>query len=91
MGRHKSRPEPGSAKPFNLTFTPDLHLDLWAFCEVHHGAPRHRIIESAVRAYIDAELQAHPTKAAEWRALRETVRTKPQLVQFPTDKPDSET
>ena len=37
-----------------------LASDLVDFCEAHRGAPEHRIIADALRAFIDARLKAEP-------------------------------
>jgi len=37
-----------------------LASDLLDFCEAHRGAPEHRIIADALRAFIDDRLQAEP-------------------------------
>ena len=88
MGRKAIQPEPGTVRPLKIKLSPDLNVDLWAFCEVHHGAPQSRVVEKAVRAFIDAELQRHPTLVAEWKLLRGKVRSKPEVVQFPDHQED---
>lgn len=56
MGRRAAAPVAGKRKSLPLKLPDDLALDLWAFCELHHGAPHNRIIEKAVRKFIDDEL-----------------------------------
>jgi len=37
-----------------------LATDLLDFCEAHRGAPEHRVIADALRAFIDERLKAEP-------------------------------
>lgn len=37
-----------------------LKSDFLDFCEAHRGAPAHRIVEDALRAFIDDRLGAEP-------------------------------
>ncbi len=82
MGRKALKPEPGAIRPVKVKLSPELNVDLWAFCEVHHGSPHNRIIEKAVQAFIEADLERHPTLVPEWNALRESLQSKPQIVRF---------
>ena len=46
----------GSRNPF----PEPLNSDLLDFCEAHRGAPGNRIIQDALRDFIDARLKAEP-------------------------------
>lgn len=82
MGRKATQPSPGDTRPLKVTLSPDLKADLWAFSEVHHGAPQNRIIEKALRVFIQSELASHPTIAAEWKTLRESLQARPRPLAF---------
>lgn len=43
-----------------LELSPDLALDLEAFCEAHYGAAAAEILRHALRRFIDSELKAEP-------------------------------
>lgn len=51
----KDNPQKGRWK-----LTEPLASDLLDFCEAHRGAPEHRIIADALRAFIDARIDAEP-------------------------------
>ena len=88
MGRKAMQPAPGKNRPVKVQLSLELKSDLWAFCEVHHGTPQNRVIEKAVRAFIEADLERHPTLVPEWKTLRDRVRAKPELVEFPKSSED---
>jgi hypothetical protein len=85
VGRRAAKPVAGVSRKLKVKLSDDIARDLWAFCEVHHGAPHNRVIESAVRRFIEEELAQHPTLATEWRVLRQQLEPgRPtQIVKFP--------
>ncbi len=79
MGRRAAAPMPGSRKRLPLKLPDDLALDLWAFCELHYGAPHNRIIEKAVRKFIDDELRGDAVARARFDEIRARVATRSTL------------
>ena len=47
-------------KNARLAFPDPLHSDFLDFCEAHRGAPGNRIIQDALRAFIDERLNSEP-------------------------------
>jgi hypothetical protein len=84
MGRRAKLPVAGSTKRLPVKLSEEVALDLWAFCEVHHGAPQNRVVEKAVKQFISEDLEKNPTLRDEWRTLRDGLRprTAPQVVKF---------
>ena len=82
----------GSAKRLPLKLSDEVALDLWAFCEVHHGAPQSRVVEKAVKAFISEDLDKNPALRNEWQALREGLRprTASQVVKFELPRGEGE-
>ena len=54
-------------------FPEDLDLDLKAFCEAHHGAPKTRIVQDALRAFMDSELADQPRLRARFNEARKRL------------------
>lgn len=79
MGRRAAAPVAGSRKRLPVKLPDDLALDLWAFCELHHGAPHNRIIEKAVRKFIDDELLGDSTARERFEDIRARVSTRSTL------------
>ena len=63
VGRHRTT---GSRNPF----PEPLNSDLIDFCEAHRGAPGNRIIQDALRAFIDERLLAEPELKKRFDAAR---------------------
>lgn len=53
-----------------VALSDDLARSLHAFCEVHFGANPTRVIEEAVRSYIDYRLQQDPIANAKFSRLK---------------------
>lgn len=92
MGRRAKVPIAGSAKRLPLKLSDEVALDLWAFCEVHHGAPQSRVVEKAVKAFILEDLDKNPSLKGEWQALRDGLRPRmaPQVVKFEAPRAEGE-
>jgi hypothetical protein len=92
MARPKRKPQLGATvKPFPIRLSTDINEDLWAFSELQHGAAKNRIVEAALRSYIAAYLEKHPTLVAEFQGLRDSLRAKPTPVaEFPRQKRDED-
>ena len=58
---------------FLCRLAPDLKLDLDAFCEAHYSASRNQVVETALRAFIDAELKAEPRTYERFLLARQTL------------------
>jgi hypothetical protein len=85
MGRKAARPLAGVPRRLKVDLSDDLAADLWAFCQVHHGAPQNRVIEKALRRFIVDDLEEHPTLKAEFARVRQQSqepRPAPQIVKF---------
>ncbi|MBZ5567569.1 MAG: hypothetical protein LAN64_06925 [Acidobacteriia bacterium] len=87
MGRRAAAPVPGKRKSLPVKLPDDLALDLWVFCELHHGAPHNRIVEKAVRKFIDDELNDNPPARQRFEELKSkiVVRTPLQIVRMSPD------
>jgi hypothetical protein len=55
---------------FLLKLSPDLNLDLHAFCEVHFRAPKNEVARRALRAFLDTELAADPRGRRQFEEVR---------------------
>jgi hypothetical protein len=86
MGRKANVPVAGSTKRLPVKLSEDVALDLWAFCEIHHGAPQNRVVEKAVKQFIITDLEKNPALRADWEELRNRMRSKAPLhiVKFDT-------
>ncbi len=65
----KSSFKPGSHK-FLLELPPELNLDLYAFCELHFGAPRTEVARRALQTLIEAETSADPKTRQKFEQIR---------------------
>ena len=66
-----------------------LNADFIDFCEAHRGSPGYRIIEDALRAFIDERLAAEPELKKRFDAARRKrlgVLEKGNVTVFPTAK-----
>ncbi len=60
MARAKRAAAGAAQKPELFKFPAGLHLDLKAFCEAHYGAPKTRIVQEALKAFISSQLAEEP-------------------------------
>jgi len=61
VGTRAQPPKQGAKKTLPPQDLPeDLAVDLWAFSEAHYGAPEARVVRSALRLFIDAQLAGEP-------------------------------
>ena len=79
MGRKASAPVPGERKRLPVKLSDDLALDLWVFCEVHHGVAHNRIVEKAVRKFIDDELTVDSRARARFDEIRSRTQSRRSL------------
>lgn len=63
MGRPRTT---GARTPF----PEPLNSDFLDFCEAHRGAPGNRIIQDALRAFIDERLKAEPELETRFKEAR---------------------
>lgn len=91
MGRRAQAPKVGQAKRLPVKLTDELALDLWAFCEMHHGVAQNRIIEKAVSKFIEDELASDANARTRFESIRGSASpTKPslQVVRIPNKSID---
>lgn len=60
----------GAPRRLPLKLSESVALDLWAFSELHYGAPHTRIIEEAVRRLIEQELERDPLLRERFKSIR---------------------
>ena len=72
-----------------LGITGQLREDLTDFCDAHRGAPENRIIQDALRAFIDERLGAEPELRKRFdEARQKRVGTAEAVVQLVPKKAD---
>jgi hypothetical protein len=79
MGRRAAVPIAGERKRLPVKLSDELAVDLWTFCELHHGVAHNRIVEKAVRKFIDDELASDGRAQKRFEEIRETIRARPSL------------
>jgi hypothetical protein len=76
LGRRAAAPAPGTPKRLPVKLPDELALDLWAFCELHFGVAHNRVIEKAVRKFIDDELNNDERARIRFEEIRSAAATR---------------